>query len=87
MFLNLTNFYRRFIKNYSRIAAPLIFMLKDSVNGRKIDSFEFTEKERTAFELLRVSFIRVSILIHFKSDRPIKIETNISDFAITEILS
>jgi hypothetical protein len=62
-------------------------MLKGSVNGRKAGSFEFTEKEKAAFELLKVSFTRALILIHFKPDRPIKIKTNISGFIIIEILS
>jgi hypothetical protein len=87
IFLSLTNFYRRFIKDYSRIAAPLISMLKGSVNGRKADSFEFNEKERAAFELLKIFFIRAFMLIHFKFDKSIRIETNISNFIIIEILS
>jgi hypothetical protein len=37
IFLNFVNFYRRFIRNYSQIAAPLISMFKGNVNGRKID--------------------------------------------------
>jgi hypothetical protein len=62
-------------------------MFKDSINGRKTGSFEFIEKEKTAFELLKISFIRALILIHFKPDRPIKIETNILNFAIIGMLS
>jgi hypothetical protein len=87
IFLSFINFYRRFIKNYSRIAAPLTSMLKDNVNGRKINSFEFIDKEKAAFELLSASFIRAPMLIHFKFDRPIRVETNISDFAIIGMLS
>jgi hypothetical protein len=86
-FLCLTNFYRRFIKDYSRIAVSLTSMLKGSVNGRKVGLFEFIKKEKAAFELLKVFFTRASILIHFKPDRPIRVETNISNFTITEILS
>jgi hypothetical protein len=62
-------------------------MLKDNVNGRKLDSFEFNKKEKIAFELLKIFFTRAFILIHFKPDKQIKVETNISDFAIIEILS
>jgi hypothetical protein len=61
-------------------------MLKCSVNGRKAGSFEFTEKERTAFEVLRVSFMRAFILIHFKPDKPIRVEINILDFVIAGVL-
>jgi hypothetical protein len=62
-------------------------MFKDSINGRKTDPFEFTEKEKAAFELLKASFIRALILIHFKLDSPIRVEINISDFAIIGVLS
>jgi hypothetical protein len=87
IFLGFANFYRRFIKNYSRIAAPLTSMLKNSVNGRKADPFEFNKKEKATFELLKVSFIRAFMLIHFKFDKQIRVETNISDFVITGMLS
>jgi hypothetical protein len=62
-------------------------MFKGSVNERKIDSFEFKEVVRAAFKLLKVFFIRAFILIHFNLNRPIRIETDISEFAITGILS
>jgi hypothetical protein len=87
IFLDFAKFYRRFIKDYFRIAAPLISMLKDNINDKKADPFEFTKKERAAFKLLKASFIRALMLIYFKSDKSIKVETNILDFAITEILS
>jgi hypothetical protein len=87
VFLGFINFYRRFIKDYSRIAAPLTSIFKNSINGRKIDPFEFTEKKRITFELLKVFFIRAPILIHFKSDRSIKVEIDISDCVIAGMLS
>jgi glutamine amidotransferase PdxT len=61
-------------------------MLKGNIKGRKADSFEFNEKEKAAFKLLKASFIRAPMLIHFKSNRQIRVETNISNFAITEVL-
>jgi hypothetical protein len=36
VFLGFCNFYRRFIRNYSRIALPLTALLKGSKNGRKL---------------------------------------------------
>jgi hypothetical protein len=86
IFLSFANFYRRFIRNYSRKAAPLTSMFKGNINGRKIDSFKFKEIVRAAFKLLKASFIRASILIHFNPNKSIKIEINISEFAIIGIL-
>jgi hypothetical protein len=61
-------------------------MLKRSINGRKIDPFKFKKVVRAAFKLLKISFTRAPILIHFNPSRPIKIETNTSKFAIAGIL-
>jgi hypothetical protein len=62
-------------------------MLKNNINDKKADPFEFNKKEKTAFELLKIFFIRAPILIHFKSDRQIRIKTDILNFTIIEILS
>jgi hypothetical protein len=61
-------------------------MFKGSINGRKAGPFEFTEKERIAFELLKAFFIRAFMLIHFKFDKSIRVETDILDFAIAGML-
>jgi hypothetical protein len=87
VFLNFANFYRRFIRDYSRIAASLTSIFKGNVNGRKIDLFKFKEVVRAAFKLLKAFFIRASILIYFNPNKPIKIEIDISEFAIARILS
>jgi hypothetical protein len=87
VFLNFANFYRRFIRDYSRIAAPLTSIFKQNINGRKINPFKFKEVVRTAFKLLKIFFTRAPILIHFNPNRSIKIEINILKFAITGILS
>ena len=47
-FLGLANFYRRFIKGFSRIAAPLTEMLKESQDQRK-----YGLKKRKRFERSR----------------------------------
>jgi hypothetical protein len=60
---------------------------KENINERKMNSFEFEKVVRTAFKLLKISFIRAPILIHFNSNRSIRIEINISEFAIAGILS
>jgi hypothetical protein len=64
----------------------LTSIFKKSVNGRKIDLFKFKEVAKAAFKLLKISFTRAPILIYFNSNKSIKIEINISEFAITEIL-
>jgi hypothetical protein len=85
--LGFANFYRRFIKDYFGIAVPLTSIFKGSVNGRKVGFFEFIEKEKAAFELLKVFFIRAFILIYFKFDKPIRVKTDILNFVIIGMLS
>jgi hypothetical protein len=69
-----------------RIAAPLTSIFKGNVNKRKIDPFKIKKVARAAFKLLKASFTRAPILIHFNPSRSIRIEINISEFAIAEIL-
>ena len=50
VFLDFTNFYRRFIRNYFIIVASLISLLKDNKIDKKLESFEWSEDARLAFE-------------------------------------
>jgi hypothetical protein len=61
-------------------------MFKGSVNKRKIIFLEFKEVVRIAFKLLKIFFIRALMLILFDSRKLIKIEMDISGFAIAGIL-
>lgn len=81
VFLGFANFYRRFIRSYSKVTAPLTRLLRKDVK------FDWTAKEEDSFQTLKVAFTTAPILCHFKPDRPIVIETDASDFAIAGVLS
>jgi hypothetical protein len=51
-----------------------------------MDPFKFKEIAKATFKLLKIFFTCASILIHFNSSKPIKIEIDISEFAIAGIL-
>ena len=87
VFLGFANFYRRFIRNYSRIAAPLTNLLKGSQSGRKTGPFEFGADAKLAFERLKATFTQAPLLRHFNPEKPIRLETDASGFAIAGILS
>lgn len=81
VFLGLANFYRRFVKGYSKIALPLTAMLaKDS-------KFVWSPSAQQAFETLKSAFTTAPVLAHFDPARQSVVETDASDFAIGCILS
>jgi len=80
-FLGFANFYRRFIKDYSKITAPLTSLT------RKEKKWEWNDEQQTAFETLRTVMITEPILQHFDPEKPVTIETDASDYAIGAICS
>ena len=76
-----------FIVHYSRIVAPLTFMLQDSKSGKKCGLYEMSPEARKAFERLKEAFTSAPVLRHFDPNRQIRIETDTSGFAIAGILS
>jgi pyoverdine/dityrosine biosynthesis protein Dit1 len=87
VFLGFCNFYRRFIRNYSRIVLPLTALLKGSKNRRKLGQVNLTLVERLAFRRLIAAFQSAPLLQHFDPSKPIRLETDASDSAIAGILS
>ncbi len=80
-FLGFANFYRRFIKDYSKICKPLYGLIK------KDTKYEFGEEARTAFNNLKTAFTTAPILRHYDPTQPCTIETDASDFVIAAIIS
>ena len=90
VFLGFANFYRRFIRGFSKIATPLISMLKITAGTppRAIDNSHFlTPETELAFSRLKQAFTDASILHHFDPERYIRIETDAFGYAIGDILS
>jgi len=75
-FLGFAIFYRRFIRDYSKITTPL------SSLTRKEKGREWSDKQQEAFETLKKAMITEPILQHFDPERPVTIETEASDYAI-----
>jgi len=80
-FLGFANFYRRFIRDYSKILTPL------SSLTRKEKEWEWGDKQRGAVETLKTAMITEPILQHFNPERAVTIETDASDYAIVAICS
>ena len=80
-FLGVTNYYRKFIAKYSEIAAPLTDLTQNDVE------FMWTEREQSAFELLKVKLTTADVLAHPDEKKPYIITTDASGFAISGVLS
>ena len=80
-FLGFTNFYRRFINNYSAIARPLTELTKKSA------TFTWTPSANSAFLALKSAVSSAPTLIHPDSDQPFQLSCDASDFALGAVLS
>ena len=78
MFLGLANFYYRFIKGFSKIALPIMKLLKKE-NARK---FRWTAEAQNAFVKLRTAFTTALVLQHFNPNISTFLEADSSDFAL-----
>ena len=81
VFLGLANFYRRFVKNYSKIATPLTALLKK--NAR----FHWSKAAQAAFDELKARLMSGPILRHFDPAKACVIEADASDYALGGVCS
>ena len=82
-FLGITGYYRRFIENYSSIAAPLTDLIKKD----KPNAVVWTESCDTAFKQLKRLLCSDPILISPDFDRPFILQTDASDRGLGAVLS
>ncbi|GJS40718.1 reverse transcriptase domain-containing protein [Tanacetum coccineum] len=79
-FLGHAGFYRRFIKDFSKISRPMTHLLE------KNTSFIFSDECIQAFETLKKKLTESSILIAPDWDLPFELMCDASDFAIGAVL-
>jgi len=80
-FLGLTNYYRRFIKDFARIAVLLHMLV------RKEQKWKWKKKQEEAFKRLKAVFITELILAILDINREIRVKANTSDYATEGVLS
>ncbi|XP_072962622.1 uncharacterized mitochondrial protein AtMg00860-like [Typha angustifolia] len=70
-FLGLIGYYRRFMANYSKVAAPLMALLQKG-------AFTWTNKSKEAFEALKKAMISALVLVLADFTKPFTIECDTS---------
>ena len=73
------NFYYRFIKDFSKIAAPLTDVLKG-------EDFNWTTKAQESFDSLKKILMSQPIIQPFDPHKPKRLECDASDYAIGAVL-
>jgi hypothetical protein len=79
--LGLFSYYRRFIENFSKIAAPLNELLKKEVE------YNWTNKQQQAFELLKEKLITAPIVQYPDFEKPFYLYTDASTIGIGSVLA
>ncbi|XP_033003957.1 uncharacterized mitochondrial protein AtMg00860-like [Lacerta agilis] len=79
-FLGFSNFYRKFIPNFAKVAGPIT----DCLSGKK--KFVWSEAAQKAFERLKRVFASEEQLVHVNTHAPLRVETDASDRAIGAVL-
>lgn len=81
-FLGMSNYYRRFIADYSRITAPLSELLKSNTKNLK-----WSVEAEEAFQNIKEKLITTPILASANFDHEFIIHTDASDQAIAGVLT
>ena len=80
-FLGFANFYRRFIRGYSSVAAPLTCLTSPKVR------FTWGPEAEEAFQTLKGKFTSAPILVHPDPERQFIVEVDASNTGVGAVLS
>ena len=79
-FLGLANYYRRFIKDFARVARPINMLT------RKDEKWQWGEEQQKTFDELKQVFTTKLVLVALDLDKEFRIEANISNYATRGVL-
>lgn len=80
-FLGFSNYYRRFVKDYAEISAPLTLLLKKDVK------YHWEKEQEEAFNILKTSISEDSLLFHPDTEEPFIVHISSSTIGLGAILS
>jgi len=80
-FLGLTNYYRRFIKDFARVARPMNVLM------RKDEKWWWGDEQQKAFDELKKIFTTKPVLAALDLDKEFQVEADASNYATGGVLS
>ena len=80
-FIGFCNFYRRFIRGFSKVAKPLHDLAKKNVQ------FKWTPECQHAFETLKERVTETPVLLHYNPEKQSYVECDTSDWTTGGVLS
>jgi len=80
-FLGLANYYRQFIKDFAKIAAPLHVLVRNE------QKWKWEKEQKKAFRKLKTVFTTEPILAIPDINREMRVEVDASDYVTGEVLS
>jgi len=80
-FLGLTNYYRKFIKNFTQVARPM------NVLTRKDIKWQWKEEQQKAFDELKRIFMTKPVLAAPDLDKEFRVEADTSNYTTGGVLS
>ena len=80
-FLGLVNYYRRFIKDFAKIATPLYILV------RKKQKWKWEKEQEEVFRKLKAMFTTEPVLAIPDIDRKMRVEADASDYTTGGVLS
>ena len=81
VFLGLTRFYRKFVKDYAKVAVPLTDQLK--AKGR---DFNWGKDQQRSFDKLKLAIATAPILSVIDPHKPLVVEMDASGTAVGAVL-
>ena len=86
-FLRMTGFFRRFIKNYARIAKPLNDILEGEASKLNSEAVTLPPDALDAFEKLKMCCMTAPVLAFADFEKEFQLETNASSEGLGAVLS
>uniref|UniRef100_A0A8R1IUB2 RNA-directed DNA polymerase n=1 Tax=Caenorhabditis japonica TaxID=281687 RepID=A0A8R1IUB2_CAEJA len=79
-FLGMANYFRKFVRGFAEMAAPLNDLTKKDV------AFSWTSKHQTSFDEIKMALCRAPVLAAAVSGKPFVMETDASSIAVGAML-